>query len=143
MLREARFPLVSATLCGAAALAALAALAAVFSIMHVGQPRAIAQESQSGRASEARVISVVGEGTIDAPPNAFVLSIGIHARDKDIEKARGEVASRSAAVIAAARSFPIDPSRTFTSNFTIYPQYTSDSADIVRAGRDGRAHGRG
>jgi uncharacterized protein len=79
--------------------------------------------------SGPRSIEVSAEGVMDAPPDAFVLTVGIHARDKDLDKARAEASSRSARMIEAAKAFAVDRARTFTSSFIIRPIYQEQKLD--------------
>jgi uncharacterized protein YggE len=82
-------------------------------------------------ASGARSIEVSAEGVMDAVPDAFVLTAGIHTRDKDLDKARADASARSAKMIEAAKAFPVDRARTFTSSFMIRPIYENQSADFI------------
>src|SRR5262245_24269077 len=68
-------------------------------------------------------IAVTGQGTINAPPDLFELAVGVSAQDLDLDKARQEVARRSAKVTATAKSFPLDRARSFTTGFSIRPNY--------------------
>jgi len=83
----------------------------------------------AGAAAGQRSIEVSAEGVMDTPPDAFVLTVGIHARDKDLDKARAEVSRRSARMIEAAKPYPVDRARTFTSSFMIRPIYQEQTID--------------
>jgi hypothetical protein len=81
----------------------------------------------AARADVAPSITVVGEGTVDATPDLFILSIGVSHRDKDLDAARKEVGRRSGAIVKAIKAFPIDRARTFTSATGIHSVYHGES----------------
>lgn len=74
------------------------------------------------------VVSTTGEGVVDASPDLFILTIGINTRDKDIDKARKNLAERARKVVEAARKFPLDRARTFTSSLNISLAYGNDGS---------------
>jgi len=82
-------------------------------------------------AAAQRSIEVSAEGVMDVAPDAFVLMVGIRARDKDLDKAREDASKRSARIIEAAKAFAVDRARTFTSSFMIRPIYREENTQVV------------
>jgi uncharacterized protein YggE len=81
-------------------------------------------------AENKSVVSVTGEGVVDAPPDLFILTVGINTRDTDIDKARKNLAERASKVVEAARKFPLDRARTFTSSLNVSLAYGADGRFI-------------
>jgi uncharacterized protein YggE len=73
-----------------------------------------------------RTITVVGEGVLRVPPDRFVLDVGASSLDKDVDKAWAEVAGAGRRIVEAARAFPIDEQRTYTTALEVYERYEKD-----------------
>jgi uncharacterized protein YggE len=66
-----------------------------------------------------RTIAVVGRAEMHVAPDVFFLNVGVEHRDKDLDKVRLQVTEASQRIIGAAKSFPIDETRTRTRCFNI------------------------
>lgn len=76
-------------------------------------------------------VEVSAEGVVDAAPDAFVLTAGIHARGKNLDQARKDASTASVQMTEVAKKFPIDRARTFTSSFMIRPIYHYETGEFL------------
>jgi len=66
-----------------------------------------------------RTIAVLGRGVVTAAPDQFLLKAGVEQVDPDVSKASATVADAGRRVIEAAKTFPIDETRTRTMRFSV------------------------
>lgn len=81
----------------------------------------------------AEGISVTGEGRVSGTPDKATLRLGVRVEAPSVEEARDQAARLQSAIIDSVRANGVQARDTQTSNFSITPLYSGDSARSIRA----------
>lgn len=92
--------------------------------------RAQAQETPTAPSSvPMRTVSVSGLGEVRATPDIVTISLGVRSDAKSSAEALEANSSQMAALIATLKSAGVAAKDIQTTNFSIWPQYSSSSSD--------------
>lgn len=87
-----------------------------------------ASSVMAAESEHPRVISVSGQGEVQAEPDRAVLTLGIESRKPKLEDARAEVTKSVEAVMKLTRDLKIDPKYVRTTRINVQPEYNWDGS---------------
>ena len=78
-------------------------------------------------AAEVPIISVTGEGVVEAPPDCATISVGVISRNNDATKVQAENSRLAANVINSIAALGIDRKNIRTGNYNFHQLYRNDN----------------
>ena len=78
-------------------------------------------------AAEVPIISVTGEGIVEAPPDCATISVGVISRNTDATKVQAENSRLAANVINSIAALGIDKKNIRTGNYNFHQLYRNDN----------------
>lgn len=81
----------------------------------------------AAEANAPRIVSVAGQGEVQAEPDRALVTLGVESRKPKLEAARGEVARSVDAVLKLTRELNIDPKLVRATRVNVQPEYNWDN----------------
>ncbi len=78
--------------------------------------------------SRFRTIQVIGTGSVQVKPDTASITVGVVTEDESAQRAIAQNNSQTAKVLAALEAVPIEKRDIKTSNFSVFPQYRTQTS---------------
>jgi uncharacterized protein YggE len=88
---------------------------------------ALSQAAIAAESEHPRIVSVSGQGEVQAEPDQALLTIGVESRKPKLEDARAEVTKSIEAILKLTRDLKIDPKFVRATRVNVQPEYNWDA----------------
>lgn len=93
----------------------------------------VAAPSPAAEPERPRIVSVSGQGEVQAEPDRALVTLGVESRKLKLEDARAEVSKTVDAVLKLTRDLKIDPKYVRSTRVNVQPEYNWDNTSRERS----------